>query len=165
VGCGVVTEGIKNADGKPVFEVSDDTQRDTLNRALTGGVGNFLANVVTRELKIRCRCEKPGLCGRASLLHVSNQDLADAELVGRAGVRGAIEGRHAHAVALRPLGIANSEPGYAFVPLALAAGERAIPAEWLAEPEAGGVSNEFLRHARPIVGDLVDYALPLSENR
>jgi 6-phosphofructokinase 1 len=161
----VVSEGIKTAEGRLVFEVTDATQRDALNRALTGGVGHHLANVATRELKIRCRCEKPGLCGRASMLHVSSQDLADAELVGRAGVRGAVEGRHAHAVALTPLGASGSDPGYEFVPLASAAGERSVPENWLADPEAGGVTSEFLRYAHPIVGELPPYAIPLADTR
>ena len=157
----VVTEGIKTAEGKPVFEISDATQRDALNRALTGGVGNYLASVVTCELKIRCRCEKPGLCGRASMLHVSEQDLADAELVGRAGVRGALEGRHGHAVSLRPL--CDSGAGYEYVPLESMAGERPVPSGWLAEPEAGGVTPDFVRYAAPIVGDLVPYLVPLAD--
>ncbi|HSZ54582.1 MAG TPA: diphosphate--fructose-6-phosphate 1-phosphotransferase [Tepidisphaeraceae bacterium] len=160
----VVSEGIKNAEGNPVFEVHDATQRDALNRALTGGVGNYLSDVVTRELKIRCRYEKPGLCGRASILHVSSQDLADAELVGRAGVRGAIEGRHAHAVALRPLDASKFDPAYDFISLASAAGERAVPNQWLADPEAGGVTSAFVRYARPIVGELLPYAIPLSDH-
>ena len=161
----VVSEGIKTAEGKLVFEVGDATQRDVLNRALPGGVGNYLANMVTRQLKIRCRCEKPGLCGRASMLHVSPQDLADAELVGRAGVRGAVDGRHAHAVALTPLGASKPDRGYEFVPLASAAGEREVPGNWLADPEAGGVTSEFLRYGRPIVGELPPYAIPLADKR
>ena len=161
----VVSEGIKTAEGRLVFEVGDATQRDVLNRALPGGVGHYLANVVTRELKIRCRCEKPGLCGRASMLHVSPQDVADAELVGRVGVRGAIEGRHAHAVALKPLGAPQTDHGYEFIPLASAAGEREVPAEWLADPESGSVTAEFLRYASPIVGELPPYAIPLAEKR
>jgi len=160
----VVSEGIRAADGSPIFEVNDATQRDALNRALTGGVGNHLAGVITRELRIRCRCEKPGLCGRASMLHLSAQDLADAELVGRAGVRGAIEGHHAQAIALRPLDVPNSSPGYEFIPLASAAGERAVPARWLADAEAGGVTSDFVRYAGRIVGDLLPYAVPLAES-
>ena len=155
----VVSEGLCTADGRPVFESTDAAQRDALGRALPGGVGAHLAGVVTRELKIRCRHEKPGLCGRASMLHVARQDLADAELVGRAGVRGALDGRHAQAVSLRPL---DSEAAACeFVPLGHAAGERRIPAEWL----TGGdlpVSGEFVRYAGRIVGDLIPYALPLS---
>jgi 6-phosphofructokinase 1 len=156
----VVSEGLVTADGKPVFETADVAQRDALDRPLPGGVGTYLAGVVARELKIRCRWEKPGLCGRASMLHVSAQDLDDAELVGRAGVRGALEGRHAHAVALRPL---DAGGGYDFVPLASAAGERRIPAHWLTEDPAQPVSQEFLRYARPIVGELLPYAVPLAD--
>jgi 6-phosphofructokinase 1 len=92
----VVTEGLKAADGQPIYENVAASQRDALNRALPGGVASHLANVVTRELKIRCRWEKARLCARASMLHVSEQDRRDAEIVGRAAVRAAIEQRHAH---------------------------------------------------------------------
>lgn len=155
----VVSEGLCTADGRPVFESSDAAQRDALGRALPGGVGAHLANVVTRELKIRCRHEKPGLCGRASMLHVARQDLADAELVGRAGVRGAVEGRHAQAVSLRPLD-AQGAP-YEFIPLDQAAGERHIPAEWLSDGDLP-VSDGFVQYASRIVGHLVSYATPLT---
>ena len=157
----IVCEGIQTADGKPVFEVGDVTQRDALNRALAGGVGHYLADVVTCELRIRCRCEKPGLCGRASMLHVSLQDLADAELVGRAGVRGVVEGVHAHAVSLRPLHDTKGDTPYDFVPLSMSAGEKRLPPSWLSDEETG-VSAEFVRYAGAIVGELLPYARPLA---
>jgi len=158
----VVSEGIQTADGKPVFEVGDATQRDALNRALPGGVGSYLADVVTRELRIRCRCEKPGLCGRASMLHVSAQDLADAELVGRMGVRGIVQGIRDQAVSLLPLRDAGAnENGCEFVPLSSMAGERKLPPAWITDEEAG-VSEAFIQYARPIVGDLLPYARPLA---
>lgn len=155
----VVSEGLCTADGRPVFEVSEVAQRDALGRALPGGVGQHLANLVTKELQIRCRHEKPGLCGRASMLHVSQQDLRDAELVGRAGVRGAIEGQHAQAVSLRPLSEGPDE--YDFIPLDHAAGERPLPAEWLTDGDLP-VSTEFIQYAGRIVGNLVPYATPLA---
>lgn len=157
----VVSEGIQTAGGRPVFEIGDATQRDALNRALPGGVGSYLADVVTRELKIRCRSEKPGLCGRASMLHVSAQDLADADLVGRAAVLGAVEGVRDRAVALRPLNGQSDDRGYDFVPFSACAGERQIPPAWLAD-EQDGVSAQFVRYVQPIVGDLLDYARPLA---
>lgn len=155
----VVSEGLCTADGRPIFELADAAQRDALGRALPGGVGQHLANLVTKELRIRCRHEKPGLCGRASMLHVSKQDLIDAELVGRAGVRGAIEGRHAQAISLRPL--TDGPASYEFIPLDHAAGERRVPKEWLADGDLA-VSNGFTQYVSRIVGDLVPYALPLS---
>ena len=158
----VVSEGIQTVDGKPVFEVGDATQRDALNRSLPGGVGNYLADIVTRELRIRCRCEKPGLCGRASMLHVSDQDLADAELVGRMGVRGIVADLRDQAVSLLPLGEAGSHGnGCEFLPLSSMAGERRLPPAWIADEEAG-VSEAFIQYAKPIVGELLPYARPLT---
>jgi ATP-dependent phosphofructokinase / diphosphate-dependent phosphofructokinase len=158
----VVTEGIKNSDGTLVFENQSAAQRDAMDRAIPGGVASYLAGVVSAQLKIRCRSEQPGLCGRSSALHVSQQDLADAELVGRAGVRAAIEHQHGHWITLRPL--SSSGEKYAVVPLAnCAGGERVVPQEWLAAPHAG-VSSAFIEYVRPIVGKLVDYAIPLKDS-
>jgi 6-phosphofructokinase 1 len=158
----VVSEGLCTADGRPVFEVADAAQRDALGRALPGGIGQHLANLVTKELKIRCRHEKPGLCGRASMLHVSQQDLMDAELVGRAGVRGAIERRHAQAVSLHPL--SKGPASYDFIPLDHAAGDRRIPAEWLTDDDLP-VSDNFVQYVSRIVGDLLPYATPLASRK
>jgi 6-phosphofructokinase 1 len=157
----VMTEGLNTADGRPIYENPDATQADALGRALPGGVAAHLADVVTRRLKIRCRWEKPGLCGRASMLHVSEQDRRDAELVGRAGVRAAMAGRHSHMIALRPLGAGGD--GYDVVPLSQAAGgERRVPAEWL-DDSATAVNSAFIDYVRPLVGELVDYAVPLKD--
>jgi 6-phosphofructokinase 1 len=162
----VVPEGLRTTDGRPVYETSQASQRDVLNRALPGGVGAYLAEVVTRELKIRCRSEKPGLCGRASILHASPQDLADAEAVGRAGVRAAIAGGHGQMVSLLPLsgdGRSVVEPLIELVPLAKAAGgERAVPSEWIDDSDLA-VTTEFVEYARQAMGELMDYPVPLKD--
>lgn len=156
-----VNEGLRDAAGRPIFEAAEQSQMDALNRPVPGGVASYLADVVTRRLKIRCRSEKPGLCGRNSALHVSEQDRRDAEWVGRAAVRAAAEGRSGEMVALRPLDAAG-EP-HAMVPLSAAAGERRVPAEWMDDSDTA-VTDAFLRYARRIVGDLIDYAVPLVES-
>ena len=155
----VVSEGLRSASGGPLFEVSDPSQRDAMNRPLTGGVGTYLSELVTRELKIRCRCEKPGLCGRASMLHVSSQDQADAEMVGRAAVRAALAGEHAKMVALLPVQ-AGEPPRTQLVPLAQCAGERTIPTAWLNDGDLA-VNDSFVRYVCPMVGELVEYDIPL----
>lgn len=158
----VVAERLRGPDGRPIYETADKTQADALGRALPGGVGSHLADLVTRNLKIRCRTEKPGLCGRASMLHVSPQDHADAELVGRAGLRAVLDRRTGHMVSLRPLG-PDAGPGFDLIPLSHAAGgERHVPADWLSDDDLG-VSEAFLSYVRPIVGSLVEYAVPLKD--
>ena len=124
-----VSEGIRDRDGKYVYQVEDPAQSDPLNRPITGGVAQFLSEAVARHLKMRCRSEKPGLLGRASMLHAAPQDLKDADLVGRGAVRGLLAGETGKMVALLPLRDAG-ENGYSFVPLdAVAEVERPIPAD------------------------------------
>jgi len=96
------------------------------------------------------------------MLHVSAQDLADAELVGRVGVRGIIQGLRDQAVSLLPLsGSSSNAIGFEFVPLSDMAGERKLPPAWITDEEAG-VSEAFIQYARPIVGELLPYARPLA---
>jgi 6-phosphofructokinase 1 len=153
----VVSEGIRNPDGSLVYEMTDASQLDPLKRPMTGGVGQFLANMVGEKLKIRCRTEKPGLLARVSMAHVSPLDQKDAELVGRAGVRALAAGDSGKMVALRPLQDPG-ETGYDLVPLSAVAGaERTVPQEWL----TGGplsVGAPFQEYVRPLIGELYRYS-------
>ncbi|MGH9621940.1 MAG: diphosphate--fructose-6-phosphate 1-phosphotransferase [Bryobacteraceae bacterium] len=157
----VVSEGIRYADGRMVYQKLDPAQADPLNRPLTGGVGQYLADEVAAHLGIRCRCEKPGLLGRSSALHASCQDRKDAEVVGRAGVRGLLENRTSQMVSLLPLQGAG-EARYTFAGLDEAAGiERQIPAEWVGEG-AIPLKPEFFEYLRPLAGELIPYHAPIS---
>ena len=152
----VVCEGIRDEVGSPVYETPDLSQADALKRPMPGGVARHLASVVTRELKIRCRDEKPGLMGRASMLHASPQDLADAEVVGATAVRALDEGHGDKMVSLAPLQ-RGAEPSCALVPLASVTGsDRIIPQDWLCDA-AVPVNRKFLEYVDPLIGNLLDY--------
>jgi 6-phosphofructokinase len=150
----VVSEGARYGDGTPVFEQRMASQNDPLNRPLIGGVAQYLSGVVAENLGIRCRSEKPGLIGRACMALVSAQDQADAELVGREGVRALVAGETDKMVSLLPLG----EPArFELVPLhAAAVGHRAIPAKWLSDGPLA-VNDSFREYVRPLVGELYTY--------
>jgi 6-phosphofructokinase len=153
----VVSEGIREADGRLVYEMNDVVHVDPLQRPMTGGVGQFLAGMVGTCLKIRCRSEKPGLLARASMAHLSPRDQLDAELVGRAGVRALASGVTGKMVALRALADPG-EHGYDLVPLDAVTGlERSLPKEWL----TGGplaVERRFRDYLQPLVGELYQYS-------
>lgn len=152
----VATEGIRNSDGSLVYELKDATHLDPLARPMTGGVGQFMANLVGEKLKIRCRTEKPGLIARAAMAHVSAQDQKDAELVGRAGVRALAAGETEKMVSLLPLDSANKD-GYELVPLSeVADAERPLPAEWILDA-AIPVGDKFFNYVKPLVGELTPY--------
>lgn len=160
----VVSEGLQKEDGTPVYQMDTASQADPLKRPMTGGVGQYLAGVVGDGLGIRCRNEKPGLLGRCSMLHVSIQDLQDAELVGRAAVRALAAGESEKMVALRPLTHSDGLP-WELVPLTAAAGlERPIPSGWIVNGPTS-VSNEFRAYLGPLVGELQRYAPQLTQMR
>lgn len=160
----VVAEGIRDTKGDFVYQVADAAQADPMGRAITGGVAQFLAEAVARNLKLRCRSEKPGLLGRSSMLHAAPQDWKDAEMVGRAAVRGLLRGETDKMVALRPLNDAG-ECGYEYVPLeSVAEVEKPIPAEWTRDA-AIPVTDKFYEYLRPLIGDLLPYCEPLKTER
>jgi len=152
----VVCEGIRDRAGNPVYETPDLLQADALKRPMPGGVARYLAKIVTRELKVRCRNEKPGLIGRASALHASTQDLADAEFVGSAAVCALDEGHSDKMVSLLPLGHAG-EPSSTLVPLAsVTESDRLVPRDWLCESDVP-VNRQFFKYVQPLIGELLDY--------
>ncbi len=160
----VVAEGLRNPDGSFVYQSTAGSQADPLQRPMTGGVGQYLATVASDRLGIRCRCEKPGLLGRASIAQVSQQDIRDSAAVGRAAVQALSAGARDVMVALRPLN-ETSVADTTLVPLAAAEGERSIPHNWLG-PDNIPLREEFFTYLRPLVGTkdhhLRDLGAPIS---
>lgn len=158
----VVAEGIRDAKGKPVYENADPSMADAVKRPMVGGVARFLAETAARELKIRCRDEKPGLLGRASMLHVSPQDRIDAELVGHAAVQALAAGEDEKMVALHPLRDASpqqtgAKTSYTLLPFDKVNGpERTIPKEWTASGPLP-INEHFAEYLRPLVGELLEF--------
>jgi 6-phosphofructokinase len=150
----VVAEGIRHADGRPVYETRSVAQSDPLKRPMIGGVAQHLATIVGERLGLRCRSEKPGLLGRASIACAAEQDLEDAALVGRAGVQALVSGETNVMVSLEPIGSASRTK---LVPLSNAAGhERTIPKEWL---QCGPlpVTQAFFEYIAPLVGPIEEH--------
>ena len=156
----VVAEGIVHPSGDYVYHNLTPSQVDGLKRPMIGGVAQHLAGLVSSQLRCRCRHEKPGLLGRASIALASEQDRRDAALVGRAGVQALVAGSRDMMVSLEPLGC-GSELGYRLVPLAHVAGHvRKIPAEWL-QPGALPVNQAFRDYLEPQVGTLDEHLTEL----
>lgn len=155
---GVVSEGTRYADGRPVFEQEMPATAGRPNRPLIGGVAQHLSGLVNRHTGLRCRSEKPGLIGRSAMAYVSPQDLADAELVGRECVRAIMRGETDSMVSLLPLAQAGASSS-TLVPFSqVTTGSRALPAEWL-DQDGLGVNDACRTYMRGIVGDLQFYPI------
>ena len=145
------SEGIRDSAGKLLLTSSSV---DAFGHAQLGGVGEFLANVVADKLKIKTRSNIAGTIQRAMISAASPPDLEEAYLVGKMGVKYALEGQTGMMVSL----IRQSDAPYACVtglaPLSKVANAvKAIPADDIT-PDGNDVNEKFLRYVTPLVGEL-----------
>lgn len=146
-----VSEGICNASGRPVFETDLKAHRDAVGRPVPGDVGPYLAGEVGRALGLRCRSEKPGLCGRTSIDLVAPQDRADAEAVGRAAVEAAIGGQGGVMITLEPIGRCGQGLQTGVMALAdLEEKRRGLPPAWI--NRQGEPNANFIDYLAPRIG-------------
>ena len=127
---------------------------DEFGHAYFDGAGHHLAQLVGSRLGVRARYEKPGTVQRSMISCVSTTDAEEAELLGSAAVRYALEGSTGHMVTL------VREPGESYgcttglAPLEEVAGQvRKMPEEYL-DRDSSFVTEAFLRYARPLIGAL-----------
>jgi 6-phosphofructokinase len=146
-----VGEGLRDENGDPVSAGTSEAQRDATGKPLPGGVGEWLSRQVSEELGLRARCEKPGLCGRASIALQSATDREEAIRVGEAAVERATAGHSGEMMALE-----RDDEEYRAevspVPFAAVSGTRELPDRFL-DDSGAGVSEAFLEYARPLAGD------------
>ncbi len=149
-GCGVVvaSEGLHDADGKPIVEPVFTSGRSTY----FGDVSSHLAQLITKKLGYKARSEKPGLLGRASIPWQSVVDREEAEACGRAAVRAAVRGETAKMVAIRRLeGPAYGSETFLADIREVMMTERKMPDAFINEA-GNGVTEAFKEWCRPLLG-------------
>jgi 6-phosphofructokinase 1 len=151
----VVSEGLKKADGSPIVDPILTRGRDVY----FGDVGTHLASLVIKRLGIKARSEKPGILGRASVLHQSPVDRDEAVLVGSAACRAALEGKTGIMIGFERTGSSPYSVKLIEVPVEeVMMRERPMLAEYIST-EGLGVTGRFVNWCRPLIGgDLPDFA-------
>lgn len=146
------SEGIRTPDGNLLMKSSS---LDAFGHVQLGGVGDFLAKLVTEKLKIKARANIAGTIQRSLISASSPIDLEEAYLVGKMGVKYALEGHSGYMVAL----VRESDAPYRCVtglaPLdKVANAAKSIPADMIA-PNGTDMNDSFLRYVTPLVGELL----------
>ena len=154
----VVSEGVKDEHGEPVFYTSGESDRDGFGRPLAGNVSVELARLIGRQLGLRVHNEKPGLCTRVSAVWVSPPDREEAQQAGEVAVRHALLGVSGQMVTLERVSCSPYRCGFGLAALAEVGGQqRAMPREFMNE-EGNYPAEAFRRYALPLVGpDLPHY--------
>lgn len=124
---------------------------DEFGHARLGGVARALADMLEKDLGVRCRYDELGNLQRAYAPCASQVDLDEAYAVGRAAVSHAVNGE---TDVMMTIDRRNNEP-FEFevdtTSLMSVAGEtKLVPEEWI-NADKNGVTDEFIEYARPLL--------------
>ena len=149
--CVCVSEGIHDAGGRLVCEMSRDMHTDTFGHKQLAGCGKVLETEIRNRLGVKVRSVELNTPQRASAVEASLTDVDEAFGCGRKGVELAIAGESGLMVGIRRV---SSQPyliEYTGVPVNQVCNQdRNFPVEWITD---GGcnISDRFLTYARPLI--------------
>jgi len=146
-----VCEGLKDKKGQAISESRAKTDIDSFGHAQSGGVADILCRLITDQLGIKARFDKPGTIQRVSMVCASEVDLEESYLVGTAAMEMALEGKSGYMVTLkRPKG-KKYRGATSMIELERVANvERLMPDEFVSE-DGNDVTAEFLEWLKPLI--------------
>lgn len=144
----VVSEGVRNADGK---FLSDAGLTDAFGHAQLGGVAPVLAQLVKQELGYKYHWAVADYLQRAARHIASQTDVDQAYAMGKAAVEFAIEGRNA----VMPTIVRKSDDPYEWevgsAELSDVANvEKTVPPEYISD-DGFGITEACRRYLRPLI--------------
>jgi len=144
----VVSEGVRNADGKFLSEVGT---RDAFGHAQLGGVAPMLAALVKSKLGYKYHWALPDYLQRSARHIASKTDVEQAYAVGKAGVEYALAGRNA----VMPVIVRTSDAPYRWkiepAPLKKVANhEKKLPKNFIRR-DGYGITEAARRYLQPLI--------------
>lgn len=155
----VVSEGLKDQNGVPIVPPVYRSGRSVYY----GDVSAYLATLVMKELGIKARSEKPGICGRASIAWQSPLDREEAVLAGEEALKAAIEGQSGVMVGFirKETSDLSYQMEVRMIPIReVMLYERIMPKEYQND-RGNDVTEKFVEWCRPLIGpklrDFIDF--------
>ena len=146
-----ISEGIKVADGRYVFELSDHVEFvDAFGHKQLAGSAKFLANKLGSDLGIKTRAIELSTMQRCAAHMTSRTDITEAFNVGGAAVKAAFEGESGRVVVLKRI----SDDPYMCITEThdvhdIANVEKKVPLEWITDDDY--VTEDLIRYIRPLI--------------
>lgn len=143
----VVSEGLRNEKGESIVPPIFKTDR----AVYYGDVSAYLAELIIKKLGIKARSEKPGLCGRTSMLLQSKVDREEAILVGREAVKAAVAGKTGVMVGIRRKEGQEYGIETPLIPIEeVMLNERVMPEDYINE-RGNDITGQFVQWCRPLI--------------
>ena len=147
----VISEGVKDKDGKYISEYGAELKRDSFGHAQLGGAASILAGMVQDELHVKVRPIEFSLMQRCAAHLASGTDIEEAFMAGAMAVRYAVQGETDKMVVFKREEGPEYKISYELMDVALAANtEKKVPLEWIKEDNTG-LSEEFYAYALPLI--------------
>ena len=148
----VAAEGLGDEKGEEWAEPFETPSTRDYGGRMIGDVAPRLARLVTRDLGLRARCEKPGLLARAAAGDISELDRRAAAKAAEFSIREMLRGESGFMTSLRQDGTDPFEATCEAVPLSPASSaERLLPQEFL-NAEDQQPNGRFDTYAKPLIG-------------
>ena len=147
-----VSEGIKNADGKYICQLtagSDST--DAFGHIQMTGTAAYLANYIHEKLDIKSRSVEFSTLQRSASHLASRIDINEAFMVGGAAIKAADEGSSGVMVVIDRL---SDDPYQSTTGVydvhRIANDEKLVPKKWITK-DGAYVTEEFVNYVRPLI--------------
>lgn len=147
-----ISEGIKVADGRYVFELAEHVEfTDAFGHKQLSGSAKFLANKIGAELGVKTRAIELSTLQRCAAHMTSRVDITEAFQVGGAAVKAAFEGETGKVIVLDRV----SDDPYICVTSSqdvhkIANIEKKVPLEWITNDNTY-VSDELIHYIKPLI--------------
>ncbi|MCR5215686.1 MAG: 6-phosphofructokinase [Lachnospiraceae bacterium] len=147
-----ISEGIKVADGRYVFELADHVEfTDAFGHKQLSGSAKFLANKLGAELGVKTRAIELSTLQRCAAHLTSRVDITEAFQVGGAAVKAAFEGETGKVIVLDRV----SDDPYICTTSShnvhkIANIEKKVPLEWIID-DGTNVSEDLIHYIRPLI--------------
>jgi len=146
-----VSEGVRVADGRFVFELAEHVEFvDAFGHKQMSGTAKFLANKVTAELGTKARAIELSTLQRCAAHMSSRTDITEAYNVGGAAVKAAFEGETGKVVVIKRV---SDDPYMSITETAdvskIANVEKKIPLEWITDDDY--VTQDLIHYIHPLI--------------
>lgn len=147
-----VSEGIKTADGKYVFELTDHTEYvDSFGHKQLSGTAKYLSTLISEKIGCKSRAIELSTLQRCAGHLTSRVDITEAYQVGGSAVKAAFDGDTGKMVILKRV---SNDPYICTTDLydvhKIANIEKKVPLEWITE-DGTNVSPQLVNYIRPLI--------------
>jgi 6-phosphofructokinase 1 len=147
-----LSEGATDEKGEPLGSGWQTTEVDVFGHRMKGGTADGVSQLITQELGLKARMDKPNYLQRSFMLCASEVDLAEAYEVGRAAVRAAVAGESGKMIALLRVSSDPYEWKTGTVPLSEVANVEKPLADQYIDRATGQITSAFVDYAKPLIG-------------